>query len=180
MKWYVLMRSATDFTVAGSPMPDLRCTSVEAGSTPASRRPRTHPSRPLAPRVPGPARHNRPARLSGNFAVSFISPRRRTRSRCCRLRTHARELSSTWSSAFRMLIATRPKSPNAKSENAIVTTPSALRSGARREAVSASRTDRTYVLSRASLAALDGCAIVVGEGGPRVESQRSRRRRGRD
>jgi len=41
-----------------------------------------------------------------------------------------------------MLMATSPNNPNANSEKAMVMTPSALNSGARREAVNASRTER--------------------------------------
>ena len=42
-----------------------------------------------------------------------------------------------------MLIATSANNPKAKSENAMVMIPSALSNGARREAVSASRAERT-------------------------------------
>ncbi len=50
--------------------------------------------------------------------------------------------SSTCCSAARMLSATRPNSPNANSENAIVVMLSALSSGARPNAAEASRTVR--------------------------------------
>ncbi len=74
-----------------------------------------------------------------------------------------------------MLIATSPNRPNAKSENAIVTTPNALSSGARRTARSTSRNasftapssgDRPAsavdVLSRDRRVATRGSGVVFG------------------
>ena len=75
-----------------------------------------------------------------------------------------------------MLIATRPNSPKAKIENAMVTTPSALRSGARPDAVSASRTDHNYTLSCGSWGVStesNDSAPTAAEAGVSAESKTS-------
>ena len=77
-----------------------------------------------------------------------------------------------------MLIATSPNNPNANNENAIVTTPSALNSGDRREAVSASCADRIEIAS-AELVGVSGAGTSSSNGGggvPGVSAESKTRR----